>query len=155
MRRDKGSTSSTETGAVAAGTQRLDKWLWFARLAKTRTLASLQVAAGKIRVNRTKTDKPSQAIRSGDVITSSVSRTVRIFEVTRLGVRRGPPVEAQALYKELTASSDQTKSEGVESRKSASSMQGRSPGERFPGSGRPTKRDRRLLDRLKPAAGDG
>ncbi len=155
MTHDRDNARDADTAALGAGTQRLDKWLWFARLAKSRTLASSLVIAGKFRVNRNKADKPSHAVRAGDVITSSVSRTVRIFEVVGLGVRRGPPAEAQVLYKELTASSEQTKSESVKSRNGATLMPGRSTGERLPGSGRPTKRDRRLLDRLKPAAGEG
>lgn len=147
---------AVKTETASSGSQRLDKWLWYARVAKTRTLASSLVTSGKIRVNRTKTDKPSHAVRAGDVITSSASRTVRILEVTSLGTRRGPPAEAQVLYRELTVRSDRTKSGSRESlQEGEASGWARSAGERLAGSGRPTKRDRRLIIRFKDNPGEG
>src|SRR5262245_25432937 len=87
---------------LARDTQRLDRWLWFARLAKSRTLAAELVSAGKIRVNRVKAAKSSQLVRVGDVITSAARIEIRIVRVRALGSRRGPATEAVALYEELT-----------------------------------------------------
>jgi ribosome-associated heat shock protein Hsp15 len=86
----------------AHGTQRIDKWLWFARITKSRTLAAQMVADGKVRVNRVRAAKPSQVVRSGDVLTVTVRGQVDIFQVLAPGERRGPPAEAQQLYKVLT-----------------------------------------------------
>lgn len=119
--------------------QRLDKWLWFARLAKSRTLAATAVAEGKIKVNRVKAEKPSQTVKIGDVITSRVSRTVRVLRVADLGERRGPAAEARQLYEDLTPPQDRI---GEQQDPAAWA-------ERAPGSGRPTKRDRRQIDELK------
>lgn len=82
---------------------RLDKWLFFARLVKSRTLAQGLIAAGHVRINREKTDNPAKAIRVGDVLTLVLGRTVRVIEIRALGTRRGPAPEAQALYRDLAA----------------------------------------------------
>lgn len=84
------------------GTQRVDKWLWFARIAKSRTLAAQLVADGKVRINRVRTAKPSQTVKVGDVLTVTVRGRVDIFRVLAPGERRGPPVEARGLYEVLT-----------------------------------------------------
>ena len=86
--------------------QRIDQWLWFARLVKTRTLAASLVANGRLRVNRAKIAKPSHEIGPGDVVTFAYAGRVRIFESLACGERRGPAAEAQALYRDLDASSD-------------------------------------------------
>ncbi|MEM9355700.1 MAG: RNA-binding S4 domain-containing protein [Pseudomonadota bacterium] len=82
--------------------QRLDKWLWFARVAKTRTLASNFVSAGKVRVNKIKTEKPGAAVKVGDVITVAAHSRVRVLRVLAAGNRRGPAAEAALLYEDLT-----------------------------------------------------
>ena len=69
-----------ETGTHASG-QRLDKWLWFARVIKSRTLATGLVTDGKVRVNRQRVDKPSLTVRPGDVITVTVRGAVRVLKV--------------------------------------------------------------------------
>ncbi len=138
--------------ASSGETQRLDKWLWFARLAKTRTLATALVDGGKIRVNKVKVSKPSQNIRSGDVITATVARRVRIFRVCATGVRRGPATEARTLYEELTPASVPIMSQEQKSARagrSASAPMSQPAALRDVGSGRPTKRDRRQIDRLQ------
>lgn len=120
-------------------TQRLDKWFWYARIAKSRTLAATAVTDGKLKVNRIKAEKPSQLVKVGDVITSRLTRTIKVLKVAALGERRGPAVEAQRLYEDLTPPP-------------VRSEIGEGPiawGERAPGSGRPTKRDRRRIDGLK------
>lgn len=127
------------TAPAAETTQRLDKWLWFARLTKSRTLATTAVTEGKIKVNRVKAEKASQSVKVGDVITSRLSRTVRVLRIADLGTRRGPAAEAQQLYEDLTPPPERK-------------QPGETPvawGAREPGSGRPTKRDRRVIDDLK------
>ncbi len=146
---------SVDTPAVAEG-QRLDKWLWFARVAKTRTLAAGLVSDGRVRVNRIRTTKPAQTVRAGDVITVSVHAGVRVLEILAGGKRRGPASEAAELYNEIVplqssrpAGSGASKPAGD----SATPGEDLGPGQGAPvseaGSGRPTKKDRRVLDRLR------
>jgi ribosome-associated heat shock protein Hsp15 len=116
---------------------RLDRWLWFVRVVKSRTLAAGLVGQGKVRINRAKAVKPSQMVRIGDVLTVTVGPRVRILKVVAFGERRGPPSEAQMLYEELSAAAPP-------SGQTVQAAEGRSPG-----SGRPTKRDRREMDRFK------
>lgn len=126
--------------AAGGGTQRLDKWLWFARVVKTRTLATQLVLDGKVRVNRARADKPSQPVRPGDVITVTAHSRVRILKIIAAGERRGSASVAQTLYEDLTPPTAPGGAAG----------EGGDPGapQREPGSGRPTKRERRAIDRL-------
>ncbi|MEZ5817464.1 MAG: RNA-binding S4 domain-containing protein [Hyphomicrobiaceae bacterium] len=128
-------------GASGGASQRLDKWLWFARVIRTRTLAAGLISDGRVRVNRERVLKPSQTVRPGDVITVAVGAHVRVLEVVAGGTRRGPPTEAQALFRELTAAKPAV-AEPAPGTDDAS-------GQREAGSGRPTKRDRRQIDRLR------
>lgn len=125
-----------EPESDAGGVQRLDKWLWFARVTKSRTLAATAVGEGKIKVNRETVTKASHGVRVGDVVTSRISRSIRVLRIAALGVRRGPAPEAQRLYEDL--------SPPVPRRDAATA----SPAwaERAPGAGRPTKRERRKTD---------
>ncbi len=82
--------------------QRLDKWLWFARFAKTRTLAAKLVTSGFVRVNGQRTDNAAKALAIGDVITVSLPRGALVVRIEDLGERRGPATEAQGLYTDLT-----------------------------------------------------
>ena len=111
--------------------QRIDKWLWFARVVKTRTLAQKLVLSGAVRINREKCDSASHSLKIGDVLTIAVGRGIRILKVVAPGERRGPPVEAQALYEDLSPPPP--------------------PREEAAGSGgpRPTKRDRRTMDAFR------
>jgi ribosome-associated heat shock protein Hsp15 len=84
--------------------QRLDKWLWCARLAKSRATCAELVTRGGFRLNRQPTDKPHQKLRPGDVLTFPWGEEVRIWRVLALALRRGPPAEAQALYEDLSRS---------------------------------------------------
>lgn len=79
---------------------RVDKWLWYARFFKSRTLAARQVQGGKIRVNKARVLKPSAPLKIGDVITFAQGRMIRVVTVYSLGARRGPATEAQGLYSE-------------------------------------------------------
>jgi len=81
--------------------QRLDRWLWFARILKSRTLAAQLVEGGKVRVNRTRVVKPSHAVREGDVLTLSLRGQVLLLRILAVGVRRGPPPEARLLYEQI------------------------------------------------------
>ena len=77
---------------------RLDKWLWHARIYKTRTLATDMVSRGKVRVNGDRTKKASRAVAPGDVLTLVQGREIRVLKITGLPERRGPASEAQAHY---------------------------------------------------------
>lgn len=86
--------------------QRLDKWLWFARFAKTRTLAAKLVEAGFVRVNGARAESPAKALAVGDVLTIAVARTTQVVRVEGLGARRGPAPEARLLYSPLMRDDD-------------------------------------------------
>jgi ribosome-associated heat shock protein Hsp15 len=119
--------------------QRIDKWLWFARVIKSRTLAAECVIDGKVRLNRVRVEKPSQIVKPGDVLTIALGGRVRILEVAAPGERRGPATEAQALYRDLTPPPPPRDPNALPEPVSG----------RDAGSGRPTKRDRRLTEKLQ------
>ena len=96
----------------SAEAQRLDKWLWYARFAKSRSVAVKLIEGGCIRVNRQRVTKAAAGIKCGDVLTATIHGHVRVIEVKSLGERRGPASEAQALYAELNLSSDATPQNG-------------------------------------------
>ncbi|MBI4723562.1 MAG: RNA-binding S4 domain-containing protein [Rhodomicrobium sp.] len=81
--------------------QRLDKWLWYARIAKSRSTAAKLIENGCIRVNRQRVQKPSACVKCGDVLTATLHSRVRVIEIRAIGERRGPASEAQTLYAEL------------------------------------------------------
>ncbi len=117
-----------------SGTLRLDKWLWFARFCKSRTLASNLCKSGRVRINKTPIDKPNHQIRAGDILTFPQGSRIRVVKVAALGVRRGPAPEAQTLYVDMTPPPPR---------------QSPAPAHRERGAGRPTKRQRRETDRLQ------
>jgi ribosome-associated heat shock protein Hsp15 len=78
--------------------QRIDKWLWFCRFVKSRSLAQALVEQGAVRVNRVKVERPSLAVKPGDVVTLAVHGRVSVVRVAAAGVRRGPAAEARGLY---------------------------------------------------------
>ena len=90
--------------------QRLDKWLWCARVAKTRAACSRIVESGSVRINRQPTEKPHAKLRPGDVLTLALGSpgrgVVRVWKVVALGDRRGPAVEARLLFEDLAPSPD-------------------------------------------------
>lgn len=113
-------------------TRRLDKWLWFARFCKSRTLATKLCAAGRIRIDGEIVRKAHQLVRPGDVLTFPQGPHIRVVRVLQVGERRGPATEARTLYEDLSPPvPPQTPTMA-----------------RPPGAGRPTKADRRALDRL-------
>ena len=113
--------------------QRLDKWLWFVRVVKSRTLAAKLVTEGHVRINGKRQDSASKTVTPGDVLTIALERDVRVLKVIAPGERRGPYEEARLLYEDLTPpKADIT------------------PGVALadpPGAGRPTKKDRRDMER--------
>lgn len=80
---------------------RIDKWLWFARFCKSRSLAQLLLAEGGVTLNERPVVKISTTLRAGDELTFRQGRSWRRVLVLALGVRRGPAAEAQILYREL------------------------------------------------------
>ncbi len=129
-----------DDAADAPSTQRLDKWLWFARVAKSRSASAALVSEGKIRVNRVKVDRPAHAVRIGDVITSTAQRNVRVLKIAGLGQRREGAPEARLLFEDLSPPVERK-----ECHLAAAAMSGH----REAGSGRPTKKQRRETIRLK------
>jgi ribosome-associated heat shock protein Hsp15 len=119
----------------AATSLRIDKWLWAARFFKTRSLAAGACAGGKVDVND-EAAKPAKPVRAGDLIRITLPRgRRRIVRVLVLDDRRGGAERARALYEDLTPP------EPPRTRQAP-------PPYRSPGTGRPTKRERRELDRL-------
>ena len=82
---------------------RLDKFLWFARIVKTRALAQEMAEKGRLRLNGRIVDRAHALVRPGDVLSFARHGAVRAIEVLALPARRGPPAEAKALYSELTS----------------------------------------------------
>ncbi len=81
--------------------QRIDKWLWHARVVKTRTSAAELVAKGHVRVNSARVVAPSHPVKVGDVLTIALDRRIRIWKVADFSERRGDASAARALYMEL------------------------------------------------------
>ena len=113
--------------------QRLDKWLWCARLVKTRALAVRLIAEGKVRINGVRAAKPSRLVHAGDVVTAMSLGRLAVLRVIGVAERRGPPSAALALYEDLTPKDAPPQDGGL-----AKPARERGP--------RPTKRDRRRLD---------
>ncbi len=128
--------SGPETGDAR---QRLDQWLWHARIFKSRSLAGRQCRGRKVRVNGIASTKASHMITPGDVLTLQKANRVRIFRVLALGKRRGPAPEAQQLYEDISPPPPPREERVLT----------RPPAARTPGGGRPTKKERRETDRLK------
>jgi ribosome-associated heat shock protein Hsp15 len=82
--------------------QRIDRWLWHARLVRTRGDAAALAGAGYVRVNGARVAAPSRQVRTGDVITVALDRSVRVLKVRGFVERRGPATTAQTLYEDLT-----------------------------------------------------
>jgi len=118
---------------------RLDKWLWHARFMKSRSLATKLCQSSKVRLNGEVTSKAHQLVRPGDVLTFPKGQDIRIIKIVALGTRRGPAPEAQALYEDLAPP--------VAPKKSGTTPTANA-GKRELGTGRPTKTERRAIDKL-------
>ncbi len=116
------------------GRQRIDKWLWFARVTKSRTLAQKLAVSGRVRVNRERNQSASRPVQPGDILTIALESGVRVLKVVAPGSRRGPPAEAHLLYEDLSPPPEPATPSAVD---------------RPAGGSRPTKRDRRAIDALQ------
>lgn len=87
---------------VAEGRQRIDKWLFFARVIKSRALGAKLAQSGRVRVNGTKIDQASHTVKPGDVLTLTLDRCILIYRVVDCGERRGPAEEARRLYEDMS-----------------------------------------------------
>jgi ribosome-associated heat shock protein Hsp15 len=81
--------------------QRIDKWLWHARVVRTRAAAADLAASGHVRINGRRVDAPSRAVRPGDVVTVALDRAVRVLKVRAFAERRGSADDARALRETL------------------------------------------------------
>jgi len=118
--------------------QRIDKWLWHARIVRTRSAAAALAASGHVRINGRRVDAPSRAVRPGDVVTVALDRAVHVLRVLDFSERRGSADEARRLCEAL-APSPRCKD---------------APAWPLAGGRRPTKRERRAIDRLTSADED-
>ena len=114
---------------------RIDKWLWAARAFRTRSLAAVACAGGKVDVNE-HAAKPARLVRAGDLLHVTVGTARRVLRITALSDRRGPAPAARTLYEDLTPPAPPR-------------IRQAPVGRRPMGAGRPTKRERRAIDRLR------
>ncbi len=118
---------------------RIDKWLWAARVYKTRSLAVEEITKGRVLVNE-QTVKPARELRPGDLVTVRQGAVVRIVVVKGLSGQRGPAPVAQQLYEETEASRLAREAAAEQRRLAAEPALSIEQG-------RPTKRDRRQMDK--------
>jgi ribosome-associated heat shock protein Hsp15 len=122
--------------------QRIDKWLWHARVVRTRQAAAELATSGHIRVNALRIDSASRAVRPGDVVTVALDRAVRVLKVVGFAERRGSADDARVLCEEVLPPDN-----GSAAAPPAHSAP-LPAGIRDRGTGRPTKRERRAIGRL-------
>jgi ribosome-associated heat shock protein Hsp15 len=137
--------NSRDSDPAPAGRVRIDKWLWAARFFKTRSLAADAVAAGKVEVNEERV-KPAKLIQIGDSINVRLGPYVHVVQVRGLSERRGPATVAATLYEE-TAESVAARAKLAEQLRMAPAAFV------YEEKGRPTKRDRREIDRFRDEHG--
>ena len=123
--------------------QRIDKWLFFARLRKSRSLAAKSVESGDVSINGETIRQPSHAVRPGDVVVLSLDRHDMVVKVLQPGERRGPYEEARLLYSDMTPPPPPREERNLFAQAT-----------RERGAGRPTKRERRETDRLQAFPSD-
>lgn len=137
-------TGNAHAESAGNAALRLDKWLWFARFCKSRSLAARLCESGGMRVNKVIVRKAHQAVRVGDVLTFPQGPHIRVVAIKALGQRRGPAPEAALLYDDLAPPPVRTGPREPGQPDSAAAG-------RAPGAGRPTKAERRAIDRLRAA----
>ncbi|WP_274627135.1 RNA-binding S4 domain-containing protein [Arvimicrobium flavum] len=123
-----------------AGRQRIDKWLFFSRVIKSRSLAAKLVQSGRVRVNGQKAEQASDLVKPGDVLTVNLDRRIGVLRVLAPGDRRGPYEEARLLYEDLSperSPNDRSLPDAVAPIRDVSG-------------GRPTRKERRGADREPP-----
>ena len=121
---------------------RLDKWLWYARFFKTRSLATKLISSGKLRINGEVISKPHRQAQIGQILTFARGPHIRVIRIDEIGKRRGPAAEAELLFTDLDPPEAWKKDR-------AARLQNSRFENRLTGSGRPTKKDRRQTTRLK------
>lgn len=120
--------------------ERLDKFLFFSRAIKSRTLAQKVIETGAVRVNSERTDRSDHKVGAGDVLTMSLHGRIVVWRILDCGVRRGPASEAQGLYEDLSPPALP---------KAEMSPYEAAIAPRGDGAGRPTKKERRETDKLR------
>ena len=118
---------------------RIDKWLWCARLFKTRTLAADACKGGKVKVNEVSM-KPSHDVKVGEVISVQLGQLHKVVEVLSIPKSRVSPKDVVNIYVDRTPAEEYERIEFMHAYKAEY---------RDRGAGRPTKKDRRILDKLK------
>ncbi|MEW6091444.1 RNA-binding S4 domain-containing protein [Parvibaculum sp.] len=133
------------SGEEGQSGQRIDRWLWFARFMKSRSLASGFVQTGRLRVNGERISKSSRLVRPGDILTFPLGPHIRVVKILGTGTRRGPAPEARLLYEDLSppAAASETSDRNADAPL---------PVTRPAGAGRPTKKDRRDIAAWKDGA---
>ncbi|GHA26591.1 RNA-binding protein S4 [Devosia pacifica] len=124
----------------AAQRQRLDKFLFFSRAVKSRTLAQKFIESGAVRVNSDRVLDSDHKVGAGDVLTMQLRAHVIVWRILAIGARRGPASEAQTLYEDISPPAPP---------KHERSAFETAIAERPPGWGRPTKKQRRQTDALR------
>jgi ribosome-associated heat shock protein Hsp15 len=114
--------------------QRLDKWLFFSRALKSRTLAQKFIESGAVRVNSERTLDSDHKVGAGDVLTMTLNRRLVVWRILDAGTRRGPAPEAATLYEDLSPELPRPEPAMPQ------------PAARSPGTGRPTKKERRDIE---------
>lgn len=128
---------SSETQPGGGSRQRIDKWLFFTRTVKSRSLAQSHIQSGHVRINGERALQPSQMVKTGDRVELALERRDVVLIVKSGGERRGPYEEARLLYEDLTPPPDEAKR-----------LTPYEQAMRATGTGRPTKKDRRAIDKL-------
>ncbi len=117
--------------------QRLDKWLFFSRAVKSRTLAQKLIETGAVRVNSERMLHTDHKVGAGDVLTMTVHERLLVWRILDPGARRGPATEAATLYEDISPPQIPRADKPLDQ------------ATRDPGTGRPTKKERRDTDRLR------
>lgn len=120
--------------------ERLDRFLFFSRAVKSRTLAQKIIESGAIRVNSERTERTDFKVGAGDVLTMSLHNRIVVWRILDCGTRRGPASEAQTLYEDISPPPVP---------RAELSPYDAAIAERLAGAGRPTKKERRETDRLR------
>lgn len=130
----------TGPGEIPLHKERLDRFLFFSRAVKSRTLAQKIIESGAVRVNSERTERTDHKIGAGDVLTMSLHGRILVWRILDPGTRRGPASEAQGLYEDISpppvARAEQSPYEAAIAARPV-------------GAGRPTKKERRETDALK------
>ena len=131
-----------DVNPIRSAPVRLDKWLWYARFFKTRSLATKLISSGKLRINGELTSKPHRQAQIGQVLTFAQGPYIRVIRIDEIGKCRGPAAEAATLYTDLDHRPARKTNKEVGLHNSRFEN-------RLMGSGRPTKKDRRETTKLK------